>query len=121
MAKDVSVGDTVYRVEATERDGRWTAVARDAARGPCGPSMVAATEEDAIERLSAWLEWQHEHAVALEALQETERAYQRMIAGSAFVSGPEGPSAIELQKEALGRLEEARLRLDEVRQRKPPY
>ncbi len=120
MTKELVIGGTVYRVEATERGGRWTAVAREPVRGAaCGPSLVAASEQDAIERLSAWLEWQHEHAAALEALQEAERAYQRMVAGSAFVTGPEGPSAIELQKEALGRLEEARLRLDEVRQKKP--
>ncbi len=118
-SRDVAIGGTAYRIEATEREGRWTAVARDAADRPCGLSMVAATEEEAVERLRAWLEWQHEHRIALEALQEAERAYQRVIAGSAFVSGPEGPSAIELQKEALGRLEDARLRLDEVRQRRP--
>ncbi len=119
MAKDVTVGGTVYRVEAREQNGRWTAVARDASRVPMGPSLTGRTEDDAVDRVSAWLEWQHEHSVALEALQEAERAYQRLIAGSAFVAGAEGPSAIEVQKEGLSRLEEARLRLDEVRQRKP--
>jgi len=66
-----------------------------------------------------WLEWQREHAAALEALQQAQRAYHRTIAGSAFASPTEGPSAIELQKESLDALEAARLRLDEVRARKP--
>ena len=67
----------------------------------------------------SWLEWQHEHAAALEALQQAQRAYHRTIAGSAFVSPAEGPSAIELQKESLGVVEAARVRLDEIRGRCP--
>lgn len=67
----------------------------------------------------AWLAWQREHEQALEALQDAERAYHRVIAGSAFASPIEGPSAVELQKEALQRLEDARWRLDEIRQRRP--
>jgi hypothetical protein len=66
-----------------------------------------------------WLEWQREHAAALEALQQAQRAYHRTIAGSAFASPTEGPSAVELQKESLDAVEAARVRLDEIRQRKP--
>ena len=66
-----------------------------------------------------WLEWQHEHAAALEALQQAQRAYHRTIAGSAFASPAEGPSAIELQKESLGAVDAARVRLDEIRGRRP--
>lgn len=66
-----------------------------------------------------WLAWQREHTAALEALQEAQRAYHRTIAGSAFASPTEGPSAIEMQKEALDAVEAARVRLDEVRARKP--
>ena len=66
-----------------------------------------------------WLEWQREHAAALEALQQAQRAYHRTIAGSAFASPTEGPSAIELQKESLEALEAARVRLDEIRSRQP--
>ncbi len=119
MTKEASIGGAVYRVEATERGGRWTAAARDVAGAYSGPTVAAATEGEAIARMIAWLEWHHEHQVALEALQEAERAYQRIVAGSAFISGPEGPTAIELQKESLNRLENARIRLDEVRQRRP--
>ena len=66
-----------------------------------------------------WLEWQREHAAALEALQQAQRAYHRTIAGSAFASPTEGPSPVELQKESLDAVEAARVRLDEIRQRKP--
>ena len=67
----------------------------------------------------AWLAWQREHAAALEALQQAQRAYHRTIAGSAFASAAEGPSAAEIQKESLDAVEAARVRLDEVRARKP--
>ena len=66
-----------------------------------------------------WQEWQREHEAALEALQQAQRAYHRTIAGSAFASPTEGPSAIELQKESLDAVEAARVRLDEIRGRRP--
>jgi hypothetical protein len=66
-----------------------------------------------------WLEWQREHTAALEALQQAQRAYHRTIAGSAFASPTEGPSPTELQKDALDAVEAARVRLDEVRNRRP--
>jgi hypothetical protein len=66
-----------------------------------------------------WVEWQRDHAVALEAVQQAERAYHRTIAGSAFVSPIEGPSAAELQRDALDLLQAARQRLEEVRAREP--
>jgi hypothetical protein len=72
-----------------------------------------------MEKSTEWIAWQREHQAALEVLQEAERAYHRAIAGSAFASPIEGPSPVELQKEALHRLEEARLRLDEIRSRMP--
>ena len=66
-----------------------------------------------------WGGWQREHAEALTALQEAQRAYHRTIAGSAFASPTEGPSPIEMQKEALDAVETARRHLDEVRARQP--
>ncbi len=63
-------------------------------------------------------QWQREHDAAVEALRAAEDAYQRAIAGSAFLSSTEDPSAVEVQQEALNRLEEARRRLDELRQQK---
>jgi hypothetical protein len=71
------------------------------------------------EKSQAWIAWQAEHAAALEALQQAQRAYHRTIAGSAFASPAEGPSAIELQKESLEVVEAARVHLDEVRARQP--
>jgi hypothetical protein len=109
-----------FLIEVTEREGQWTAVARCEDSGDrYGPSISAATPNDAVGRLIAWIDWQREHAAALEGLQSAEAAYQRIVAGSASYAGPEGPPPSELQRDALARLEEARIRLDEVRQRRP--
>ena len=118
--KQISLGDRKYRLVATERDGQWLAQAvRDDNGDPFGIECSGATEAAAIDRLARWLEWQHEHAAALEELQRAERAYHRTIAGSAFASPTEGPSALELQKESLEAVEAARIRLDEIRTGKP--
>jgi hypothetical protein len=66
-----------------------------------------------------WAEWQRAHAAALQELQEAQRAYHRTIAGSAFANPTEGPTAQEMQKEALDAVEAARVRLDEIRAQKP--
>jgi hypothetical protein len=116
----LTIGDRTYRVAATEREGAWAAHAERVDTGArFGIECVGATEADAIDRLARWLEWQHEHVVALDALQQAERAYHRTIAGSAFASAIEGPTAVEIQKESLAAVEAARVRLDEVRARKP--
>ena len=59
------------------------------------------------------------HMAALAALQEAERDYHRTIAGSAFTAPAEGPSPVEMQKDSLKAVETARLRLDDVRARRP--
>ena len=116
----LTVGDATYRIDTTERDGRWVAVAVRTDSGKrFGSELIGESAQDAASRMGAWLEWQQEHTVALEALQQAERAYHRTIAGSAFASPIEGPTPIEMQKELLDVLEAARLRLDEVRARKP--
>jgi hypothetical protein len=118
--KHVSVGDKGYRLVTSERDSQWFAHAvRDDNGDPFGVECSGATEAAAIDRLTRWLEWQHEHAAALAALQRAEHAYHRTIAGSAFASPTEGPSALEMQKESLDAVEAARLRLDDIRTRKP--
>jgi hypothetical protein len=118
--QDILIGETKYRVVAEQRDGRWFAHAERVGTGDrFGIECGGGSEAAAVDAVSRWLEWQHEHTAALEALQQTERAYHRTIAGSAFTSPVEGPSAIELQKESLEQLEAARVRLDEVRVRKP--
>jgi hypothetical protein len=109
-----------YRLVASQRDGQWIAVAERADTGDrFGIECAGGSEADAVDRLARWLEWQSEHTAALAALQRAEHAYHRTIAGSAFASPTEGPSAIELQKESLEQVEEARVRLDDVRARKP--
>ena len=66
-----------------------------------------------------WDEWQRAHTAALQELQEAQHAYHRTIAGSAFANPTEGPTAQEMQKEALDAVEAARVRLDEIRAQKP--
>jgi hypothetical protein len=118
--KVLSIGEVRHQIVAVEREGQWVAHAERVETGkPFGIECIGETETDAVERLSSWLEWQSEHQAALEALQAAERAYHRTIAGSAFASPTEGPSAAEHQKESLDVLEAARVRLDDVRARKP--
>ena len=117
---EITLGDLRYRLVATERDGQWIARAeREDTGRPFGIECGGVTRDDAIGRLTAWLTWQSEHMAAIDALQTAERAYHRTVAGSAFASPSEGPTALELQKESLDEVEAARLRLDEVRARKP--
>ena len=118
--KELSIADVAYRIIADERDGQWIARAlRDDTGDPFGIECAGASETEAIARLTRWLEWQADHAAALADLQHAERAYHRTIAGSAFASPSEGPSAVEMQKESLEALEAARVRLDEIRARRP--
>jgi len=115
-----TIGGMAFTVQATERDGRWLARASREDNGdPFGIECAGATEAEAIAFMTRWLEWQHEHTDALNALQQAERAYHRTIAGSAFASSTEGPTAIEIQKESLVAVEAARVRLDEIRARRP--
>jgi hypothetical protein len=119
--REIRVGDRQYRIVAIERDGEWTARAEHVATVErFGIECTGETDTVAIERLAQWLNWQHEHASALNVLQEAERAYHRTIAGSAFANPTEGPTAIEMQKEAFNKVEAARVRLDEVRARIVP-
>ena len=117
---EITIGDLRYRLVANERDGQWIAQAeREDTGHPFGIECGGPTRDDATGRLTAWLTWQSEHMAAIEALQTAERGYHRTVAGSAFANPGEGPTAMELQKESLDAVEAARLRLDEVRARKP--
>ncbi len=116
----INVGDLTYRLVAEQRDRLWVAHAERVDTGErFGLEASGASEADALDRVRRWIHWQAEHAAALEALQQSERAYHRAIAGSAFASPVEGPTAIEIQKESLEQVEAARARLDEVRARRP--
>ncbi len=115
-----TIGGATYRLIASERDGQWIARAERADTGDrFGIECGGGSEHEAIARLTDWLEWQSEHAAALQELQRAENAYYRTVAGSAFASATEGPSPVELQKESLDAVEAARARLDEIRARKP--
>ena len=108
------------RIVATERSGQWIARAEDEETGrPFGIECPGATEREAVDRLSRWIEWQREHTAALEALQAAERAYHRTIAGSAFASPTAGPTALGPHEESLAAVEAARIRLDRIRARQP--
>jgi len=118
--KHLSIGDATYRVIADHRNGQWLARAERVDTGDrFGIECAGGSEAASVDALSRWLEWQHEHTVALEALQQAEHAYHRTIAGSAFANSAEEPSAIELQTESLEQVEAARIWLDEIRARKP--
>jgi hypothetical protein len=118
--RQCSVGDVRYGIIAVERDGQWIAHAERADNGErFGIEYAGRSADEAADRLVRWLEWQHEHTMALQELQRAERAFHRTVAGSAFANPTEGPTAIELQKESLEVVEAARTRLDEVRSRKP--
>jgi hypothetical protein len=117
---ELVVGGVSYRIIIVDRDGQHIAHAERADNGDrFGVDCAGVSRDDAAARLKRWLEWQYEHVSALAELQEAEHAYHRTIAGSAFASPGEGPSAIELQKESLEVLEAARLRLDDIRSRRP--
>ena len=117
---EMVVGGVSYRIVVVERDGQHVAHAERADNSDrFGIDCAGDSREDAATRLKRWLEWQYEHVSALAELQKAEHAYHRTIAGSAFASPIEGPSALELQKESLDALEAARLRLDEIRARRP--
>ncbi len=69
--------------------------------------------------MSEFENWQREHAAALAELQEAQRAYHRAVAAAAFQGAVDEPSAEQMRRESLEALDAARIKLDEVRARKP--
>ena len=67
----------------------------------------------------AFSAWQREHRAALDELQEAQRAYHRAVAATAFQAPAEEPSAEEMRSASLQALDAARVKLDEVRARRP--
>ena len=118
--KEISIGAVRYRILATLREGQWVARAERVDTGDrFGIECTGASPGEAVEGVEHWIEWQHDHAAALEDLQRAEHAYQRTIAASAFANPTEEPSALEMQRESLEAVEAARVRLDEIRARRP--
>jgi uncharacterized protein (DUF1684 family) len=115
---ELTVGAATYRLVTVESDGQFTACAvRIDTNERFGIETVAAHPEDAQHRLAEWLQWQHEHTQALEALQQAERTYHRAIAGAAFAT-PEDDSTAAARL-SLDSVNAARAQLDEVRARRP--
>lgn len=79
---------------------------------------MATSEEE--ETRARWTGWQHAHQEALLELQGAEAAYHRLTAEQAFGRG-EDETARARRLEALARLEELRIRLDEIREQRPPW
>lgn len=67
-----------------------------------------------------WAGWQQAHQQALEALQQAEAAYHRLTAEQAFGRGAD-EAARQKRVDVLTRLEELRIRLDEIREQRPPW
>jgi hypothetical protein len=64
-----------------------------------------------------WMTWQTAHAEALRSLQDAQRTYHRLASERAFAG--ENEEVKRQTREALGRVDTARRRLDEVRNRQP--
>src|SRR5829696_8101669 len=84
-----------------------------------GVEASADTEAEATTRLMQWLEWQHEHTLALDALQQAEREYHRALAGAAFAAPQDGEASDDRSRTSLESVDAARVKLDEVRGRRP--
>ena len=116
---ELSIGSTVYRLVTPERDGQWTAHAVRADSGErYGVETTSQVEQDAASRLAGWLEWQHDHTQALEALQQAERAYHRALADAAFAVSADS-QAPGGSKASLDAVDAPRAQLDDVRARRP--
>lgn len=114
------IGGQAFDIRTSSRGGRSQAHAVRLDTGDrFGPDFVAAAEHEARAAVTRWLEWQHEHEVALGALQDAERIYHRAVAGHAFGTREEMDARLLARRDALTRVEAARTRLDEVRARRP--
>ena len=72
------------------------------------------------ESVAKWQGWQRAHQQALEFPQAAEAAYHRVKADQAFGRGNDEASRA-MRVEALTRLDGLRVRLDEIREQRPPW
>lgn len=84
-----------------------------------GDDFSGDSEATATAAVTRWLEWQTDHAGALEALQDAERAYHRSIAGHAFATTADEPATRQTRRDRLYAVERAKQQLDDVRARRP--
>lgn len=117
----ITIGNVAYRIRASQRTGRWTAYAVRADNGDRhGVDFAGDSEAQVVGAVTRWLQWQSDHAAALNALQEAERAYHRSVAGNLFATGAADESATrQVRRDALEQMERAKGRLDAVRARRP--
>jgi len=109
-----------FKVRLGRRDGRSVAYAVRAETGDrFGADFIAASDDEAVAALTRWIEWQGDHAAALESLQEAERAYHRAVAGHMLAGDADRPAAGQERGECLERMAAARTTLDVVRARRP--
>lgn len=114
------VGGQAFIIRTARRGGACLAHAQRAETGDrFGADVTGATEADAVAGVTRWLEWQRDHALALEALQEAERIYHRSVADLAFAPRERDDARLRARRESLELVESARGRLDEVRVRRP--
>lgn len=116
----VDIGADSFTLHVVSRDETCVAYARRVTNGDrFGIECAGRSETEAIERMTRWLEWQHEHAAALESLRSAEQAYHRTVAGTAFTASPGVEDDATERRDRLDRMELARAELDEVRSRNP--
>ena len=114
----VQFGNTSYRLFAKELAGSYLAHAcRGEGAERFGIETSGTSADEAISKLTRWLEWQHQHTEALEKLQDAERAYHRTMAGAAFAEDQAGLDSA--RKQTLDAMTAARNHLDDVRARRP--
>lgn len=114
----VQFGSMSYQLFAKEQSGAFVAYAcRGEHAERFGIETAGASADEALAKLTRWLEWQHQHTDALQQLQEAERVYHRTMAGAAFAEDQTGIEAARTQ--ALDAMNAARNQLDDLRARRP--
>ena len=109
-----------FNIRVSRRDGHSVAHAVRAETGDrFGADFTGGSDDEAVASLTKWLEWQSDHAAALEALQEAERAYHRAVAGHMLAGETDRSSAGQERTECLEQVASVRKRLDDVRARRP--
>ena len=117
---DVFVHGQRFDIRVSRRDGRSIAYAvRPETGDRFGADFAGTSDDEAVASLTRWLDWQDDHAAALEALQEAERAYHRAVASHMLAGEADRSAAGQQRSECLERVVSARERLDAIRVRRP--
>lgn len=116
-APEARIAQLGFRLRLVRDEGDvWIASAQRFDSGhPFGPPIAAGSPTEATAQLAAWLEWQRDHAAALQALQAAEAVYHRLAVQTFAGAGSAGREGIRL---ALAALDDARRTLDAIRERR---